>query len=154
MPWTSRQYSTPSNAGRARAGASRIEIHAGNRLETLAARLADCIGRDPGDPLEPERIVVPHPTLGRWLTLELATHCGVAAHQRLELPAQFAWSIMREAVPAMPREQPFAPDRLRWRVFDALGRPGETGEAPLRRYLADGDPRKRFELADRLARVY
>lgn len=81
-------------------------------------------------------------------------HCGIAAHQRLELPAQFAWSIMREAVPAMPREQPFAPDRLRWRVFDALGRPGETAEAPLRRYLADGDPRKRFELADRLARMY
>ncbi|MYE13135.1 MAG: exonuclease V subunit gamma [Gammaproteobacteria bacterium] len=61
---------------------------------------------------------------------------------------------MREAVPAMPREQPFAPDRLRWRVFDALGRPGGTAEAPLRRYLADGDARKRFELADRLARVY
>ncbi|MYE81597.1 MAG: exonuclease V subunit gamma, partial [Gammaproteobacteria bacterium] len=54
----------------------------------------------------------------------------------------------------MPREQPFAPDRLRWRVFDALGRLGETAEAPLRRYLADGDPGKRFELADRLARVY
>lgn len=61
---------------------------------------------------------------------------------------------MREAVPAMPREQPFAPDRLRWRVFDALARPGGTAEAPLRRYLADGDPRKRFELADRLARMY
>ena len=58
---------------------------------------------------------------------------------------------MREAVPAMPSEQPFAPDRLRWRVFDALG---ETVEAPLRRYLADGDPHKRFELADRLARMY
>ena len=61
---------------------------------------------------------------------------------------------MRDAVPAMPREQPFAPDRLRWRVFDVLGGPEETAEAPLRRYLADGDPRKRFELADRLARVY
>ena len=28
------------------------------------------------------------------------------------------------------------------------------GTAPVRNYLADGDPRKRFELADRLARVY
>ena len=94
---------------------------------------------------------MPHPTLGRWLTLELARHLGVAAHQRIELPAQFAWSIMREAVPTLPREQPFAPERLRWRAFDALG---DGGDGPVRRYLADGDPCKRFQLATRLARIY
>ena len=94
---------------------------------------------------------MPHPTLGRWLTLELARHLGVAAHQRIELPAQFAWSIMREAVPTLPREQPFAPERLRWRAFEALG---DSGDGPVRRYLADGDPCKRFQLATRLARVY
>ncbi len=131
-----------------------IEVHAGNRLETLAARLAERILEDPVDPLEPERIVVPHPTLGRWLTLELAKNLGVAAHQCIELPAQFAWSIMREAVPTLPREQPFAPERLRWRVFEALGDLGDGPEGPLHRYLADGDARKRFELASRLARVY
>ena len=96
--------------------------------------------------------MVPHPTLGRWLTLELARHLGVAAHQRIELPAQFAWSIMREAVPTLPREQPFAPERLRWRAFEALGDDG--GDSPVRRYLADGDPCKRFQLATRLARIY
>ena len=106
---------------------------------------------EPGDPLEPERIVVPHPTLGRWLTLELARHLGIAAHLRIELPAQFAWSIMREAVPTLPREQPFAPERLRWRVFEALA---DGGYAPVRRYLVDGDPSRRFGLATRLARVY
>ncbi len=94
---------------------------------------------------------MPHPTLGRWLTLELARYLGVAAHQRIELPAQFAWSIMRGAVPTLPREQPFAPERLRWRVFEALA---DTRDAPVRRYLFDGDPCKRFGLATRLARVY
>ncbi|MYJ74521.1 MAG: exonuclease V subunit gamma, partial [Gammaproteobacteria bacterium] len=71
-----------------------IEIEAGNRLETLAERLADEIRRSPLDPFEPERIVVPHPTLGRWLVLALAKELGIAANVSIELPAQFAWSIM------------------------------------------------------------
>ena len=135
-----------------------IHIHAGNRLETLAARLAQELAEAPSHPLLPERIVVPHPTLGRWLTLELAEHLGVAAHLKVELPAQFAWSIMREAVPTLPAEQPFELKRLRWRIFEALA-DVTSGSAPagaeaVRRYLADGDPRKRFELAERLAGVY
>ena len=143
-----------------RAGKGRhpIHIHAGNRLETLAARLAQALSEAPSPPLLPERIVVPHPTLGRWLTLELAEHLGVAANLEVELPAQFAWSIMREAVPTLPAEQPFALKRLRWRIFEALADIADgavpADAAAVRRYLADGDPRKRFELAERLAGVY
>ena len=80
-----------------------------NRLEALAATLADLMRADPGDPLAPERIVVPHRTVGRWLSLELARGLGIAANLKFELPAGFAWSIMRDAVPALPAEQPFAP---------------------------------------------
>lgn len=144
-------------------GRQTIHIHAGNRLETLAARLAQEMKRTPAPPLSPERIVVPHPTLGRWLTLELARHLGIAAHLEVELPAQFAWSAMREAVPTLPAEQPFALKPLRWRIYEALADVGGAGAgqarlgpgaAALRHYLADGDPRKRFELAERLAGVY
>lgn len=142
-------------------GRQPIHIHAGNRLETLAARLAQLLREAPSPPLAPERIVAPDPTLGRWLTLELAEHLGVAANLKVELPAQFAWSIMREAVPTLPAEQPFALKRLRWRIFEALADVRVGGQARLgpgadvlRHYLADGDPRKRFELAERLAGVY
>ena len=139
-------------------GREPIHIHAGNRLETLAARLAQEMQGAPGDPLAPERIVVPHPTLGRWLTLELAGHLGIAAHLNVELPAQFAWAIMRAAVPTLPLERPFAPERLRWRIFhalaDAAGDHLGPGAEAVRGYLADGDPRKRFEFAERLAGVY
>ena len=155
----------PRHAARAGRGREPIHIHAGNRLETLAARLAQEMQGAPGDPLSPERIVVPHPTLGRWLTLELAGHLGIAAHLNVELPAQFAWAIMRAAVPTLPLERPFAPERLRWRVFHALAEaagdatrsPGDhlgPGAEAVRGYLADGDPRKRFEFAERLAGVY
>ncbi len=131
-----------------------IEIYAGNHLETLAERLADQIRRDPLEPFEPERIVVPHPTLGRWLVLALAKELGIAANVSIELPAQFAWSIMHDALGTLSRDVPFAPDRLRWRIYEQVASLDGPGTAPVRNYLADGDPRKRFELADRLARVY
>ena len=133
-----------------------LRIHHSNRMEVLAGVLAGILREDPGDPLVSERIVVPHRTIGRWLTLELARELGVAANLRLELPAGFAWSVMRTAVPSLPREQPFSPPQLRWRLHDLLPRFAQGDRAAggaVRRYLADGDPRKRFELADRLARV-
>ena len=133
-----------------------LRIFQSNRLETLAATLAGLVRAEPGDPLAPERIVVPHRTVGRWLSLELARELGVAANLEFELPAGFAWSVMRGAVPGLPAEQPFAPAQLRWRIHEVLPRfAAEDREGrELRHYLADGEPRKRFELADRLARVF
>ena len=133
-----------------------LRIVHSNRLEALATGLAELMRAEPGDPLAPERIVVSHRAVGRWLSLELARALGVAANLEFELPAGFAWSVMRGAVPGLPTEQPFAPAQLRWRIHEVLPRFAEEereGRA-VRRYLADGDPRKRFALADRLARVF
>ena len=132
-----------------------MRLHHSNRMEALAAGLADLMRGDPLPPLESERVVVPHPNVGRWLSLELARALGVAAHLRFEQPAEFAWSIMRGAAPDLPREQPYAPAQLRWRIHDLLPRrPGEPAGGALHGYLRDGDPRARFELADRLARFF
>ena len=127
-------------------------IHSSHRVETLAERLADEMRRRPGDPLLAERIVVPHPIMGRWLRLQLATELGVAAHLRIELPAAFAWAAMREAMPALPTVPVYEPAYLRWRIFERLDR--WDGDDEIACYLADGDARKRFELADRLAIAY
>ena len=129
-----------------------LQVAFSNRLETLAAQLAAAMRAAPVSPLAAERIVVPHPLLGRWLRLQLAAELGIAAQLTMELPAEFAWSVMRAAVPNLPATQPFGPRALRWRLFGVLE--DWQGEDPLRRYLADGDPRKRFELADRLAGFY
>ena len=129
-----------------------IRLHASNRLETLAAWLAEEMDRNPAQPLEPERIVVPDPLLGQWLRLELATHLGVAAHLRVELQAEFAWAAMREEVKALTGESVYGPPYLRWRIFDLLAE--WTGDDEIARYLEDGNARKRFELADQLAVAY
>ena len=129
-----------------------FRIHASNRLETLAARLADEMRRHPAEPLEPERIVVPDPLLGQWLRLELASHLGVAAHLKVEQPAEFAWAAMREVLSELDRESVFGPPYLRWRIFDRLKNWSDADE--IGRFLSDGDARKRFELADQLAVAY
>lgn len=129
-----------------------IHVHASNRMEVLAEWLAEDMREQPAEPLDAERIVVPHRLLGEWLRLELATRLGIAANLKTQLPAEFAWSVMREAVPDLPGESAFEPGALRWRIFDLLGR--WSSDDAVSRYLADGDPRKRFELADRLAAAY
>ena len=117
--------------------------------------MARLIASDPAEPLTPERIVVPHQTMARWLKLELARELGIAANLRFEQPAAFAWSILRGAVPSLSTEQGFSPDTLRWHIFEQLpdfARGADAAE--VRRFLADGDERKRFELADKLAGVF
>ena len=135
-----------------------LHLHHSNRLEALAGVLAERMLAAPGHPLEAERIVVAHRSMARWLTLELASAQGIAANLRFELPADFAWSIIRAAAPGIGGERAYTPVRLRWRIYDALpdfaAEKGEPSAAPVRAYLAGGGPRERFELADRLARVY
>ena len=142
-----------------------LQLCASNRLEVLAERLAARMRNAPGEPHAAERIVVPHPTLGRWLRLALASELGIAANLRIELPAEFAWATMRDTVPTLAREQPFAPASLRWRIEAQLK--GWQGDDPLGRYLrAEAESasqpsaasalleRRRYALADRLAVVY
>lgn len=132
-----------------------VRLYHSNRMEVLAAELARLMREDPSEPSAPERVVIHHPTIGRWLSLELARILDIAANIRFEQPAKFAWSIMRGAAADLSREQAYTPARLRWRIHDTLPEfaKGRWGHA-LRDYLADGDPRKRFELADRLAWVF
>ena len=132
-----------------------MHVHHSNSLEALAGDVAARVRQDPVDPFVAERIVVSHPTMRRWLNLELARANGIAANYRFELPAQFGWSMMRDVAPDLPDRQPFAPENLRWRLFDML--PGFTKKpvaAPVRRYLEDGDPSKRFDLCGEIARMY
>lgn len=132
-----------------------MRVYHSNRLEKLATELAGLLATDPADPLTPERVVVPHQTMGRWLRLELARELGIAANTDFELPAEFAWSILRDAVPGLSQARGFDPGNLRWHLFELLPqftRAPEAGE--VRQFLADGDERKRFELADKLAAIY
>ena len=132
-----------------------MRVYHSNRLEVLAGKLAGLVESEPSEPFTPERIVVPHQTMGRWLRLEIARELGIAANIKFELPAEFAWSILRGAVPDLSKSQGFAPAALRWHIFELLPDFARTADAAeVGRFLDDGDERKRFELADKLAGIF
>ena len=126
-----------------------------NRLETLADGLAGLMRSEPLPPLACETIVVQSEGLARWVKLALADRLGVAASVRFPFPASYVWELVARIVPDIPPESPLAPGVLRWRVAAALtGVKDDPAFAEIARYLADGDPLKGYQLAERLATVF
>lgn len=133
-----------------------LHLYHSNRLERLADRLADTL-RDPAvDPLAPETIVVPHPGMGRWLSLQLSSRLSICANTEFPLPAGFIWQLLRqllpELLPEVSESDRFKPELMQWRLFERLAKPlPERGFAPLRRYLERDDELMRFQLAGEIA---
>lgn len=147
-------------------------IHS-NRPEMLRDLLLTWMKRYPLAPLEKEVILVQSNGIAQWLKLALAADagegtgegveitaggCGIAAALDILLPSRFLWQAYRALLgrEAVPETSPFDKSRLQWRLMrllpDVMGQPVY---APLRRFLDnDGDCRKRFQLAERLADLF
>jgi exodeoxyribonuclease V gamma subunit len=131
-----------------------LSVIQSNRPEILADRLADLLRSEPPRPLVQETIVIQSEGTGRWLKLALAERLGIAANMRFPFPASFVWELVARVVLDVPQESPLAPEVLKWRVATALARvAGDARFAAIERYLADGDPLKAYQLAQRLAMV-
>ena len=137
-----------------------------SRLEALVGPLHTLLREtQPDNPLEPQTVVAAHPGMKQWLTGALARHVGVGgvvANLDVQLPSTWldglSSSLLGERAVALPR---YRRGPLRWTLHAMLGEPGRHGvtDPRVRAYLdsADGaDERalRRFQLADRLARVY
>jgi exodeoxyribonuclease V gamma subunit len=136
-----------------------IVIH-GNRIEELRALAVEWMRSHPLKPLENEVLLVQSNGIAQWLKMALAEQegCGIAAALDVGLPARFLWQAYRSVLgsDAIPQQSPLDKAPLTWRLMRLL--PGLlAGEAfaPLRRFLADdGDLRKRYQLAERLADLF
>lgn len=129
-------------------------VHRSNRIEVLAAALAELVAEPPQDPFAPECIVVQGRGMERWLSMELARRFGVWANPDFPFPQ----AIIDRAFAAFlggaePAASPFEPGTLMWALADLLPSRLELPEfAPVRFYL-ERDPRrlKLVELCARLA---
>jgi exodeoxyribonuclease V gamma subunit len=130
-----------------------LHFHPSNRLETLAAGLAEIVRAAPLPPLAPEVVVVPSSHVGRWLGFELAARLGIAANVRTEFAAAFVWRLIRRVLPDVPETSPLEPERLRWPLAAHLGVPDNQLEGAAR-YLAGARPVQRFELAAAVADAF
>ena len=145
----------------------------GNRLEALRGLLTTWLRRHPLHPLENEVILVQSNGIGQWLKLALAAGpddatsdsggCGIAAAIDLMLPGRFLWQVYRALLGDLPETSAYDKAPLGWRFYRLLGdldALAETADAqaalaPLRGFLsADGNARRRHQLAERLADLY
>jgi exodeoxyribonuclease V gamma subunit len=145
------------SGGASTIGKSVIELIQSNRLEVLAAQLAQALAQASNDaPLQPAIVLVPHPGMARWLRRWLGEHIGICANIDFVLPAVFAWRVLAARLAPAPRESVYAREVLVWRIVQILPTLLNRAEfAPLQKYLAGDDSSTRlYPLAARLADAY
>lgn len=132
-----------------------LHLHRSNRLESLAGTLAEVLRVPPATALAQEWVLVQSQGMARWLKLELAQRLGVAANLEFPFPRAFAHDLFRTLDLTVDARPSFDPELLGWRLYALLPTVAAEPEfAAVARYLADGDDRKRFQLAGRLARLF
>lgn len=136
-----------------------FRLYHGNDLDLLAGVLAHELARvDAGiDPLTPDTILIPQPSMKRWLQATLAQVHGVAANLRFLTPGEF----VREALDAALGDDDSATAdaaHLRWRLWQALVDPALRHQrtfASLRPLLDGALPqRAAWSLAGELALAF
>ncbi|HSC11012.1 MAG TPA: exodeoxyribonuclease V subunit gamma [Rhodanobacteraceae bacterium] len=134
-------------------------IYRASRLEALLDPLQTLMqAAPPQHLLAPHSVIAAHPGMQRWLSRELALRRGprgIVANLRIELPSEW---LDRLVLAALGGEavalRPYRRDILRWRIHECLG---ELGDSRVAAYLGDSGgsrAQRRFQLAERLARIY
>lgn len=129
--------------------ASRVEA----LLEPLEALLA---ATAPDDPLQPAELIAAHPGMRHWLLGALARRRGgrgIVADLDIRLASQWLDDIAQRVLGAHAVAlAPYRRESLRWAIHDLLP---ALPDPALAAYLGGTDAaRRRFQLADRLARLY
>ncbi|MEO7936767.1 MAG: exodeoxyribonuclease V subunit gamma, partial [Dokdonella sp.] len=154
----------------ARTQSNGLMIMRASRLEALIAPLVQLLAATrPINVLAAQTIVAAHPGMAKWLNGELARAPGmggIAANLDVTLPSSWIDDLARRTLGKKALSLPrFQQKHLRWTIHELLaGNFASIGitDARVSAYLrganevkSDDDlARRRFQLADRLARIY
>ena len=74
----------------------------GNRLESLADVLSAILNTEPGDPLATTAVMVHHPDIQHWLSMELAKEDrqGICMNLSFPMPVEQFWTLIRSILGA------------------------------------------------------
>jgi exodeoxyribonuclease V gamma subunit len=133
-----------------------MKLFVSNKLEVLAARLAEELKVPLRSPLETETIVVQSRGMEKWLSLELALRLGICANCRFPFPNNFIEEVFSALIPEYKPDLSYDEDVLAWKIMEILPHlQGEKDFAAVRNYLgAESDQLKLFQLSQRIARLY
>jgi exodeoxyribonuclease V gamma subunit len=133
-----------------------LHLHTSNRLETLAAGLAEVTSQPLSSPFRAEAIVVQSQGMARWIKQRLADVLGVCANVSFPFPNEFASGLFLALFPELPAKPPFDRDVMLWLVMKHL--PALLDEPAFDdpgRYLANrADLRQRYQLARKIAHLF
>lgn len=136
-----------------------ITVFRASRLEALLQPLDHLLRTQaPASVLAPQTVVAAHPGMRQWLAGALAKERGaggIVANLDFVLPSAFLDRLAREVLgegDGAGAATGWRRESLRWRIHELLGSPPNKALAD---YLQGPDaPLRRFQLADRLARIY
>jgi len=121
-----------------------------NRLEVLAASLAELLAKPADDPFTRELVVVQSLPLRRWLAMRLAETNQIFANVEFPFLATLVSRVL-----GLTREEQFSVDRLTWKIFSVLpDLLGQKNFSVVAEYLRDVDELKRFQLSARIAQLF
>lgn len=131
---------------------TQFHLYTSNSLEHLATVLGTVLREPLENPLRGERILVQSGGMQRWISMRLAQDHGILANARFPFPVAFAHELCTALLPGLSKEYPFSKERMTWRILSVLPELlDDPPFAPLREYLADGQPLKRLQLAEKIA---
>jgi len=133
-----------------------LHLYKSNRLEKLVYHLAEDVLQSPlSSVFASEQIIVQTQGMAQWLKLELCKRQGILANVEFPFPRAFLSRLMLDLLPHDARVGAIEPEALTWRVMgriDALL--PQTAFNEIRNYLASEDPRRKFQLAERVAGLF
>ena len=132
-----------------------LKLYQSNQLEQLADQLAELLPLAHQSPFKPDTIVVPHPSMRRWLTQQLAERLSICANIEFPLPAQLIWDLFRTTPIDVPEESLFTLGTLRWRILALLPQFQQDARfAPVSAYLQHAGELEHYQLASRIAETF
>ena len=103
--------------------------------------------------LASEKVIIPSQGMAKWLTMALAEHIGIAANISFELPASFAWSLVRTIMPDIPEQSAYRTEVLGWRIFHLFNQQAIKTTA-IKHYLQRADKLQTYQFAERVASLF
>jgi exodeoxyribonuclease V gamma subunit len=141
--------------------ATDFRLYHGNALDVLAELLAGELRTTPPGAgwLDPDTILIPQPSMRRWLQATLAERHGIAANLRFLAPGEFVGEVLAANVPDHDDARTIDPSRLVWRLYATLCDPAARAHPAiatvLERYLGGVQAElKTWSLANALADVF
>ncbi|MDY6831269.1 MAG: exodeoxyribonuclease V subunit gamma [Thermodesulfobacteriota bacterium] len=134
-----------------------MHIFTSNRMEILSRAFCQTLTAFPLDnPFEQETIVVQSMGMKRWLSMEMARHTGICAHNRFFFPNAFLNQMLQTVIADAAAVSPdMGVEAMTWAVFPVLADVvANPALSPLQAYLQDGDAIKRYQLAARIADTF